>query len=68
VKRVKELGFLRRLPGEEENFEVERIIKAFVDAQWLNEFDVRLQEYYDELTRELPDELSDELTEDTEEP
>ena len=26
-------------------FEVRRIIKAFVDAQWLAEFDQRLDEY-----------------------
>jgi hypothetical protein len=28
-----------------QNFEVRRIIKAFVDAQWLTEFDQRLAEY-----------------------
>ncbi|MCE1182530.1 MAG: DUF4194 domain-containing protein [Rhodocyclales bacterium] len=47
-----ELGFLRELKGNfavdaenEANFEVRRILKAFVDAQWLAEFDERLAGY-----------------------
>ncbi|HEX6994990.1 MAG TPA: DUF4194 domain-containing protein, partial [Gammaproteobacteria bacterium] len=35
INRVVELGFLRRLRGQEDQFEVRRILKAFVDAQWL---------------------------------
>lgn len=46
VARVVELGFLRRLRGDEERYEVRRILKAFVDAQWLNELDQRLAEYH----------------------
>jgi len=42
---VIELGFLRRLPGEEDTYEVRRILKAFVDAQWLADFDQKLAEY-----------------------
>jgi len=49
IKRVCEMGFLRRLKPERgasgESFEVCRILKAFVDAQWLSEFDARLEEY-----------------------
>jgi hypothetical protein len=46
IGKVVELGFLRRLRGQDEAlYEVRRILKAFVDAQWLNEFDQRLQEY-----------------------
>jgi hypothetical protein len=45
IRKVIELGFLRRLQGGEEQFEVRRILKAFVDAQWLGEFDRRLAEY-----------------------
>ncbi|MBF56885.1 DUF4194 domain-containing protein [Halomonas sp. FeN2] len=45
IKRVVELGFLRRLRGQEERFEVRRILAAFVDAQWLAEFDQRLADY-----------------------
>ena len=47
LNRIVELGFLRRMkaPGAEETFEVRRILKAFVDAQWLAEFDAKLAEY-----------------------
>lgn len=47
LNRIVELGFLRRMkaPGAEEAFEVRRILKAFVDAQWLAEFDAKLAEY-----------------------
>jgi hypothetical protein len=45
LNKVAELGFVRRLRGEEQMFEVRRILKAFVDAQWLAEFDQRLLEY-----------------------
>ena len=45
IRKVIELGFLRRLQSGEEQFEVRRILKAFVDAQWLGEFDRRLAEY-----------------------
>ena len=47
IRKVIELGFLRRLHGGEEQFEVRRILKAFIDAQWLGEFDRRLAEYRD---------------------
>lgn len=45
IKRVGELGFLREMPGPPGHFEVRRILEAFVDAQWLAEFDNRLAEY-----------------------
>ena len=54
LNRVVELGFLRRMrtgstaparTGARMTFEVRRILKAFVDAQWLAEFDARLAEY-----------------------
>ena len=45
IKRVSELGFLRELSGQPGHFEVRRILEAFVDAQWLAEFDARLGEY-----------------------
>ena len=47
IRKAIELGFLRRLHGREEQFEVRRILKAFIDAQWLGEFDRRLAEYRD---------------------
>ncbi len=45
INKVVELGFLRKLRGQDQQFEVRRILKAFVDAQWLSEFDQRLAEY-----------------------
>jgi len=45
INRVVELGFLQRLKGQADTFEVKRILKTFIDAQWLNEFGERLAEY-----------------------
>jgi hypothetical protein len=49
LNRVVDLGFVRRLRGQEHMFEVQRILKAFVDAQWLAEFDGRLAAYRSQL-------------------
>lgn len=56
VNKIIELGFLRRLKpaaGKREAqagaFEVQRILKAFVDAQWLADFDTRLAAYQAQL-------------------
>ncbi|MCF8382112.1 MAG: DUF4194 domain-containing protein [Chlorobium sp.] len=45
LNKIAELGFIRRLRGERQMIEVRRIIKAFIDAQWLADFDRRLDEY-----------------------
>lgn len=45
LNKVIDLGFARRLHGQEQMIEVRRILKAFVDAQWLEDFDQRLQAY-----------------------
>lgn len=45
LNKIAELGFVRRLRGEKQMIEVRRIIKAFVDAQWLADFDRRLDDY-----------------------
>jgi len=51
LNKIVELGFLRKLkssagsPSGQAAFEVRRILKAFVDAQWLAEFDTRLAAY-----------------------
>jgi hypothetical protein len=56
INKVVELGFLHKLkptagaaadPG---SYEVRRILKAFVDAQWLAEFDARLTIYQSQLS------------------
>lgn len=45
LNKIVELGFLRRVSGQQDTFEVRRILKAFVDGQWLAEFDRRLAAY-----------------------
>ncbi len=61
ISKVVDLGFLRRLKpatglgtsagsggraGQDQgSFEVRRILKAFIDAQWLADFDARLEGY-----------------------
>jgi hypothetical protein len=52
LNKIAELGFLRRLKSSGSNqstrtaaYEVRRILKAFVDAQWLADFDARLLAY-----------------------
>ena len=52
LDRVVELGFLRRLRDSDDAFEVRRILKAFVDAQWLGTFEQRLAAYRAHLTEE----------------
>ena len=49
LNRIVDLGFVRRLRGQEGMFEVQRILKAFVDAQWLGEFEARLAAYRQQL-------------------
>ena len=56
VNKIIDLGFLRRLmPSTASDnfnsvFEVRRIVKAFVDAQWLADFDGRLAAYRAQLS------------------
>ncbi len=54
IKKVGELGFLRKLKGQADTYEVARILKAYVDAQWLEEFDARLADYRATLAGEPP--------------
>lgn len=45
LRKIVDLGFLRPLRDQPHTYEVMRVIKAFVDAQWLADFDTRLAEY-----------------------
>jgi hypothetical protein len=56
VNKIVELGFLRRVTGQQDTYEVRRILKAFVDGQWLAEFDQRLSEYAAQLAGSGSDE------------
>jgi hypothetical protein len=49
INRVIDMGFLRRMRGQDNHFEVRRILKAYVDGQWLSDFDARLDEYLSDL-------------------
>ena len=55
INKVTEMGFLRPLRNQNQTWEVRRILKAFIDAQWLSEFDARLQAYYQHMTGEEHD-------------
>jgi hypothetical protein len=49
INKAVDLGFLRpaktTASGPEQAFEVRRILKAFVDGQWLADFNEKLSEY-----------------------
>lgn len=45
VNKAVEYGFLRPAKNAEHLYEVRRILKAFVDGQWLADFDAKLAEY-----------------------
>jgi hypothetical protein len=52
INKAVDLGFLRPAKSAEPVFEVRRILKAFVDGQWLADFDNKLAEYAATLTGE----------------
>ncbi len=60
INKIVDLGFLHRLKpagsatAMPANYEVRRILKAFVDAQWLAEFDARLAGYRAQLSGVAP--------------
>ena len=45
INKLIELGFLRKLKNNDNHYEIKRIIKAIVDAQWLSNLDHKLEEY-----------------------
>jgi hypothetical protein len=45
IAKAADLGFLRQLRGHTDHWEVRRILKAYVDAQTLNDFALKLREY-----------------------
>ncbi|SHM13522.1 DUF4194 domain-containing protein [Vreelandella subglaciescola] len=50
LNKVADLGFIRRLRDQPDKIEIRRILKAYVDAQWLNAFDLRLADYRQHIT------------------
>lgn len=45
IRRAADLGFLRQLRGRTDQWEVRRVLKAYVDAQTLSDFAGKLAEY-----------------------
>lgn len=45
IEKVVQLGFLRKLKSGADQYEVSRIIKAFIDADWLAQLDAKLEAY-----------------------
>ncbi|MEX2290456.1 MAG: DUF4194 domain-containing protein [Mycobacteriales bacterium] len=56
LKQVAELGFLRQLRGQQDHWEVRRILKAYVDAQTLSDYAGKLREYAETSTGGKADE------------
>lgn len=52
IKKAADLGFLRQLRGERDQWEVRRILKAYVDAETLNDFAGKLREYAGEASND----------------
>jgi hypothetical protein len=60
LNKLIELGFVRKLKAvstraASPDYEVQRILKAFVDAQWLADFDARLASYQAHLANSAAD-------------
>ena len=72
IERVREFGYLKRLTGSVEEYEVQRIIRSVIDARWMGEMNDRLEEYFQIETDENVDKTSGlstetgELDDDTE--
>ena len=64
LNKIAELGFVRKLKSSSttsptSHYEVRRILKAFVDAQWLADFDARLDAYRRHLENPAEDSSDD---------
>ena len=45
INQVVQLGFLQKIKGGEDTYEVRPVLRRFVDAQWLSDFAAKLAEY-----------------------
>jgi hypothetical protein len=59
ISKVVDLGFMRPLKEQQEMFELKRILKAYVDAQWLSDFSDRLASYRTHITGGKANESND---------
>jgi len=53
INKLIEYGFLKKLNTEPPAFEVRRILKSLVDADWLVELDEKMKIYYEHAERNL---------------
>ena len=51
INKVADLGFLRKLKNDTENLEIQRIISALVDADWVADLNEKLKTYQDHAKR-----------------
>ena len=45
IKKIEEMGFIRTLDNSNMQYEILPLIRSFVDAQWLGDFNTKLDEY-----------------------
>ena len=45
IKKIEEMGFIRMLDNSNMQYEILPLIRSFVDAQWLGDFNTKLDEY-----------------------
>ncbi len=62
IKKVIEEGFLRQMKTDDKQYEINRIIKAFVNADVVKDSLEKLKNYTNQIADEITDELSDEST------
>lgn len=54
INKVVSLGFMRRIPKQNGQYEVRRVIASFVTADWLAQFDENFRDTTDPAIEELP--------------
>ena len=45
LKKIEEMGFIHSLNSADSDYEILPLVRGFVDAQWLDDFDNKLQAY-----------------------
>jgi hypothetical protein len=60
IDRIREMGFLRRLAGQEDVYEVQRILRGFINAEWMNDMNEKLEMYRKGGKNEAEEDDSDE--------
>ncbi|OJF77490.1 MAG: hypothetical protein BKP49_00400 [Treponema sp. CETP13] len=65
LQKINDLGFIRFLSDKKDKIEVKRVIEAFVDAQWISDFNTKLAEYKAYKSNDLKITIVDEDTEES---